>query len=107
MTTSTPADINRLATLLERIEILANKIDMPFETDVGAKYIRVVDTSYSRSVHAFVDRETGDLLKAGGWKAPAKRKGGPATVGSLLNDDDFATILARADRYGGYLYKRP
>lgn len=108
MTTTTLEDSKRLAVLIERIGVLAEKIDMPFEVNVGPKYIRVVDCTYnSRSVHAFVDRTTGDLLKSGGWNTPAKRKGGPATVGSLLDDATFAEILAKADRYGGYLYKRP
>lgn len=98
----------RLPVLLDRIRELAAMIDMPYEVEIGSKYIRIVDCSYnSRSVHAFVDRTTGDLLKADGYKRPAKWKDGPATVGSLLDDHAFAEILERADRYGGYLYKRP
>lgn len=105
------ADSQRLTTLLERIQLLAEAINAsanphnaePFtlETEVGQRYIRLVTgTGYGRSVHAFVNIENGDLLKAAGWKAPAK-----GARGNLLNDDTFAYILTKADRYGRYLYR--
>jgi len=43
--------------------------------EVGPKYVRVVRTSthgQDRSVYGFIARETGALLKAASWKAPAK-----------------------------------
>ena len=40
-----------------------------FSFTVGKKYIRIVRGD---SVHCFVNKETGDVLKAAGWKAPAK-----------------------------------
>ena len=42
--------------------------------DVGSKYARVVKVDQlngSRSVHTFVNLDNGDILKSGGWKAPA------------------------------------
>ena len=42
--------------------------------DVGRKYARVVKNDQlngSRSVHTFVNMDNGDILKSGGWKAPA------------------------------------
>ena len=38
------------------------------------RYARIVTSrgTLSRSVHSFVDLETGDILKAASWKAPAK-----------------------------------
>jgi len=43
----------------------------------GKRYIRIVNTSYGqRSVHAFIDKDTGDVLKPAGWKAPAKHRRG-------------------------------
>ena len=40
--------------------------------DYGKKYARVVhESSTQRSVHTFVNMINGDILKAGGWKAPA------------------------------------
>jgi hypothetical protein len=42
--------------------------------DEGSKYMRVWVSSgpHSKSVYCFVNRENGDVLKAAGWKAPAK-----------------------------------
>lgn len=41
--------------------------------DMGPKYVRVVGNG---SAHCFVSRETGDVLKCAGWKAPAKHARG-------------------------------
>lgn len=40
----------------------------------GQKYIRIVSTRHGdqRSVYCFVEKETGNVLKAAGWKTPAK-----------------------------------
>ena len=56
-----------------------------------------------RSVHAFVDRATGDLIKSGGWKAPQKEKDGLAARYNLVTEFDLA--VEHADPYGSYLYK--
>jgi hypothetical protein len=41
--------------------------------DRGRRYIRVVRSDPgSRSVHCFIDTLNGDVLKADGWKKPAK-----------------------------------
>jgi len=44
-----------------------------FSTDVGRKFIRIVQTNDSggRSVHCFIDMD-GNIYKAAGWNAPAK-----------------------------------
>lgn len=49
------------------------------ETMPGRKYIRVVRADYtdtgetiSRSAYCFIDTTNGNVLKAAGWKAPAK-----------------------------------
>ena len=42
--------------------------------DIGRKYARVVKVDQlngSRSVHTFVNLDNGDILKSGGWSAPA------------------------------------
>lgn len=73
----------------------------------GRKYIRIVHeyvmpghtaSGRGRSVHCFIDAETGDVLKSAGWKAPAK-----GARGNLLTG--FGDIVARFDHYGGYLYR--
>jgi len=39
----------------------------------GNRYVRLVKTSYGqRSAFGFVDKQNGNVLKAAGWKAPAK-----------------------------------
>lgn len=44
-----------------------------FSLDMGVKYIRVVrGRPGSKSVHCFINREDGAVLKAASWKAPAK-----------------------------------
>lgn len=42
------------------------------EFDEGKKYVKVVMVSWgSRSVHSFVEKETGLIWRAKSWKAPA------------------------------------
>ena len=52
--------------------------------EVGKRYARIVrsEGTSSRSVHCFVDLESGDILKAASWKVPAKH------VRANLNDAD-------------------
>ena len=70
-----------------------------FELDrPGKRFVRIVMCSPSRSVHAFVDLATGDLLKAAGWKAPAK-----GARGNILTDQE--SVRARWDWSGHYLYR--
>jgi hypothetical protein len=96
------ADAIRLATILDRVNDLSQAIGTPLEAEVGKRYIRlVIDWGGQRSVHAFVDIITGDLLKAAGWKAPAK-----GARGNVLDDESFARTLKVADKYGSYLYLR-
>lgn len=72
----------------------------------GPKFTRIVMSTPSynghpgqRSVHAFVENATGDLLKAAGWKAPAKGRRGNLVTG-------FGDACSRFDWAGGYLYAR-
>lgn len=47
-----------------------------FSFRIGKRYAKVIKTTWGgegqRSVHCFIDLETGNLLKAAGWKKPAK-----------------------------------
>ena len=53
------------------------------------------------SVHAFVDKETGEVYKPAGWKQPAKH------VRFNMSDDiDRAKLYNVCDWAGGYLYLR-
>jgi hypothetical protein len=71
----------------------------------GRKFDRVViaysGEDSSRSVHAFVERETGKVFKAAGWKAPAKN-----ARYDLSTDETFAQTVKLADPFGSYLYQR-
>jgi 23S rRNA A2030 N6-methylase RlmJ len=45
----------------------------------GKRYVRVIigdESGVQRSVHCFVDRDSGDVLKAAGWHQPAKHARG-------------------------------
>ena len=72
-----------------------------FGIDEGQRYIKIWHTwnGTGKSVHAFVDKRNGDLLKAAGWKAPAK--GARGNVLTNLGD-----IFDRFDWSGHYLYLR-
>lgn len=106
-------------------EALQNKINDPegehakrfpdfiytLEVESGKKFDKIVISytvgkeghSTGKSVHAFVERETGALIKAATWKAPAKIKTGWATKYNL--ETEFEKALAAADCYGSYLYQ--
>ncbi len=63
----------------------------------GQKYIRITQgRTDAESVHCFVERSTGYVFKASGWKTPAK---GIRYISMLA-------AFEAADIYGGYLYKR-
>ena len=65
------------------------------------KYHKVIfiDGGGQRSVHAFVDKKTGEVYKSASWKAPAK---GVRFDLRLIDDREF--LLQNADWAGGYLY---
>jgi hypothetical protein len=65
--------------------------------DAGNKYLRIVRTSAgSRSVCCFVEKSTGDILKAAGWKAPAK-----GARASIFKPESYA----KCDAHGSWLYR--
>ena len=46
--------------------------DYKFYIESGRKYHKIImDANGSRSVHAFVDRKTGEVYKSASWKSPA------------------------------------
>jgi hypothetical protein len=44
--------------------------------EYGPKYARIVKNDMGRSVYCFVEIATGNILKAAGWKSPAKHARG-------------------------------
>jgi hypothetical protein len=66
----------RLQAKLTEWHLLAQNVGSPPEVSIepGTKYARIVVSSAGpqRSAYGFIDLTTGDLLKADGWKKPAK-----------------------------------
>ena len=74
-----------------------------FYIESGRKYHKLIMETggSSRSVHAFIDKKTGDVYKAASFKAPAK-----IVRYNLLRIESREECLKRADWAGGYLYLR-
>jgi hypothetical protein len=88
-----------------RIQDLKNgNCDINYEvTSSGNKYHKII-MKYNdgqRSVHAFVDKKTGDVYKPASWKGPAK-----GVRYNLLLIKDREWLLENADWAGGYLYQK-
>ena len=95
--------------------------DVVFETDGGRKYIKIkyyetkVSNSYwadgtkttslvkdtKGSICCFVDKNTGDIYKPAGYKAPYT-KGNNAVRGSIYDESTFENT----DLHGGWLYAK-
>ena len=87
-----------------RIDELRNGIlPIDYVIETGKKYHKVimVDGGSSRSVHAFVDKNTGEVYKSASWKSPAK---GVRYDLRLIADREY--LLKNADWSGGYLYAK-
>jgi hypothetical protein len=87
-----------------RIDELRNGIlPIDYVIETGKKYHKVImiDGGSSRSVHAFVDKNTGSVLKSASWKAPAKGE-----RYNLLIIKDREWLFENASWCGGYLYRR-
>lgn len=76
-----------------------------FVIECGRKYHKIImeipneNRTPSRSVHAFVDKKTGEVYKAASFKAPAKH-----VRFNLLLIKDREWLYENADWSGGYLY---
>jgi len=74
-----------------------------FYIESGRKYHKLImeTEAGSRSVHAFVDKKTGEVFKPASFKAPAK-----IVRYNLLSIKSREECFERADWAGGYLYIR-
>jgi len=78
-----------------------------FVSESGRKYHKIImevpnhNRSPSRSVHAFVDKKTGEVYKPASFKSPAK-----IVRYDLRLIKDREWLLENADWAGGYLYVR-
>jgi hypothetical protein len=73
-----------------------------FTIESGRKYHKIMmDAHGSRSVHAFVDKKTGEVYKPASIKAPAK---GVRFDLRIMEQREW--LLENADWAGGYLYMK-
>ena len=74
-----------------------------FYIESGRKYHKLIMEceNGAQSVHAFVDKKTGEVYKPASWKAPAK-----IVRYNLLDESSREECYSRADWAGGYLYIR-
>ena len=70
-----------------------------FSVKTGRKYHKIVNRN--AEVHAFVDKQTGQVFKPASYKAPAKHVRYDLR---LIKDREY--LCANADWAGGYLYIR-
>ena len=84
-------------------ELKSGKCDIDYTIESGKKYHKVilVNGGGSRSVHCFIDKNTGELYKSATWKSPAK---GVRYDLRLIKDREY--LLENADWSGGYLYAK-
>ena len=84
---------------------------MRFRVQSGRKYYKIIQQDYDTfqdrneyrdgSVHAFVEKTTGDVYKPAGWAKPAQH-----VRYNLLDDKSRENCLLSCDWAGGYLYLR-
>ncbi len=78
------------------------KCDYDFTFESGKKYHKVImNTAGSRSVHAFIDKKTGEIYKSASFKSPAK---GVRYDLRIIEQREW--LRENADWAGGYLYAR-
>ena len=75
--------------------------DTVFDVVEGRKYWKIMMINNQESVHAFIDKKTGDVFKPAGWRGPAK-----IARYNLIDEVSYGQCIARADWAGGYLYLR-
>ena len=86
---------------------------MRFRIQTGRKYHKIIQQDYDTfqnrneyrdgSVHAFVDKNTGEVYKPAGWRAPAKYVRYDMRI---IKDRDYLHNSPNVDWAGGYLYLR-
>ena len=76
--------------------------DYDFILESGRKYHKIVmNTNGQRSVHCFINRETGEVLKSASWSSPAK---GVRYDLRLIEQREW--LFENADWSGSYLCAR-
>ena len=94
-----------MTTLIEELERSANERYKNMRTPTptftvntrGSKYFKIES---SGMVVCFVEKETGNIYKPAGWRAPYTK--GVNAVRANIHDYD--TFMNKTDPYGGWLY---
>ncbi len=84
-------------------ELKSGICPIDYQVETGKKYHKVifVDGGGGRSVHCFIDKNTGEVYKSATWKSPAK---GVRYDLRLIKDREY--VLENCDWSGGYLYAK-
>ena len=84
-------------------ELKSGDCSIDYVIESGNKYHKIIliDGGGSRSVHAFVDKKTGEVYKSASWKSPAK-----GVRYDLRIIEQREQLLATCDWAGGYLYAK-
>ena len=73
---------------------------LTFTVETGRRYLKIIQDN---SVHAFVDKTTGDVYKPASWKSPAKYVRYDMRV---IREREFVLNPVNCGWAGGYLYMR-
>ena len=86
---------------------------MKFRIQEGRKYYKIIQQNYDTfqnrneyrdgSVHAFVDKNTGEVYMPASWRAPAKHVRYDMRI---INERNYVHNPVNCDWAGGYLYMR-
>lgn len=84
-------------------QLKSGECDIAYEIETGRKYHKIIfiDGGGQRSVHAFVDKKTGEIYKPSTWKSPSK---GVRFDLRIISQREW--LFEHADWSGGYLYAR-
>ena len=97
------ADVLRYTEMLMEALTVDAPEDYAYAIDGGRKFHKVWMYRYGKrdSIHAFIDKKTGSVLKPASTKAPAKGE-----RYNLLDEASREDMLSRAGWCGEYLYVR-
>ena len=83
-------------------ELKNGECDYEFIIESGRKYHKIImNAAGQRSVHAFVNKKTGEMYKSSSWKSPAK---GVRYDLRIIEQREW--LLENADWASSYLYAR-
>ena len=87
--------------LQENYDGQSSSLSTKFEIRRGRKFLKIVMINNQESVHAFIDKKTGEVYKPASWNKAAQHVRYDLRIIRSRMD-----CYARADWAGGYLYMR-